>query len=479
MTDETIFKDSPDVIIEPATGSLKSKSKQKSKRLFECQHCGNQQPKWVGQCPDCSSWNSFTEVVVTPTNTSASNFSGYAGNQDNKVREFSEVSLEQQPKISTGICELDRVLGGGVVAGSVTLIGGDPGIGKSTLLLQAADSLADNRDVLYITGEESLQQVVLRGVRLDLNDTKVKLYSEIALENILSQAKKLKPKILVIDSIQTVCCGHVSSAPGSVSQVRECAAQLVQFAKQTGTSVFIIGHVTKEGSIAGPRILEHMVDTVLYFEGESDSRYRALRAVKNRFGAVNELGLFLMAEKGLKVVNNPSAIFLQRTSQVTSGSVVTACWEGTRPLLVEVQALVDKSHLANPRRVTVGIDHARLTMCLAILHKHGGIFTYDQDVFVNVVGGVKINETSADLAIAAAVVSSLNNRPIAKDMIIIGELGLGGELRPIQSAGARLQEAKKHGFKSAIIPKSNLPKGKFEGLEIHTIDNLSQMIDLI
>lgn len=472
MTEKVYISESPESV-------TKVKSSSKSKKVYECQHCGKQQPKWSGQCLDCSAWNSFMEIVIATTKNKANNYSGYAGDQENLVKSFSEVCLEEQPKISTGICEFDRVLGGGVVAGSVSLIGGDPGIGKSTLLLQAADALAKSQEVLYVTGEESLQQVVLRGQRLDIKDTQVKLYSEISLENILAKAKQLKPKVIIIDSIQTVCCSYVSSAPGSVSQVRESAAQLVQFAKQTATSVFIIGHVTKEGSIAGPRVLEHMVDTVLYFEGESDSRYRALRAVKNRFGAVNELGLFLMAEKGLKVVNNPSAIFLQRTSEITSGSVVTACWEGTRPLLVEVQALVDKSHLANPRRVTVGIDHSRLTMCLAILHKHGGIFTYDQDVFVNVVGGVKINETSADLAIAAAVVSSLNNRPIAKDMIIIGELGLGGELRPIQSAAARLQEAKKHGFKSAIIPKSNLPNGKFDGLEVHTIDNLSQLINLL
>lgn len=454
----------------------------KTKKIFECGQCGNQQSKWSGQCPDCQSWNSLTEVIINISNTNLSKtieYRGYAGDSDNLIRSFSEVSLEEKAKITTGIDELDRVLGGGLVNGSVILIGGDPGIGKSTLLLQAAHYLSIGQEVLYITGEESLQQVVLRGKRLGIADTKVKLFSEINLENILSQANRTKPKVLIIDSIQTVCCGYISSAAGSVSQVRECAAQLVQFAKQTGTSIFIIGHVTKEGAIAGPRILEHMVDTVLYFEGESDSRYRALRAVKNRFGAVNELGLFLMAEKGLKTISNPSAIFLKQTEGITSGSVVTACWEGTRPLLVEVQALVDKSHLANPRRVSIGIDQARLTMCLAILHKHGGIFTYDQDVFVNVVGGLKINETAADLAIAASVISSLRNKPIDKETIILGELGLGGELRPVQSAAARLQEAKKHGFKTAIIPKTNLPKGKYDGLNIHIIENLSEMLNLI
>lgn len=462
-------------ITPPQNKTLKPGSR--AKKIYECQQCGHQQPKWSGQCGDCGDWNSLTETVIASSKSTG--YSGYAGATENSIKNFAEVSLEKQPKVSTGICELDRVLGGGLVAGSVTLIGGDPGIGKSTLLLQAADMLSKNSDVLYITGEESLQQVVLRGIRLGIEDTKVKLYSEIQLESILQQAEKTKPNVLVIDSIQTMCCQGISSAPGSVSQVRECSAQLVQFAKQTGTAVFLIGHVTKEGSIAGPRVLEHMVDTVLYFEGEADSRYRALRAVKNRFGAVNELGLFLMAEKGLKVVSNPSAIFLQRTDHATSGSVVTASWEGTRPLLVEVQALVDQSHLGNPRRVSVGIEHARLTMTLAVLHKHGGIFTHDQDVFINVVGGVKINETAADLAIAAAVVSSLRDKPIDQDMIIMGEIGLGGELRPIQSAASRLQEAKKHGFKKAILPKVNLPKGKFDGLEVHTISNLSQMLSII
>lgn len=470
-----------DTINNTTHSSKVSKSlSSKNKKIYECQQCGKQQLQWGGQCSDCAAWNSFTELAV-PSAVKNNNpgYRGYAGVAENNVKNFNEVSLEQRPTVSTDICELDRVLGGGLVSGSVTLIGGDPGIGKSTLLLQAADALAKKLEVLYITGEESLQQVVLRGNRLGINDTKLKLFSEINLERILAQAHQSKPNILVIDSIQTICCNNISSAPGSVSQVRECAAQLVQYAKQTGTSIFLIGHVTKDGSIAGPRVLEHMVDTVLYFEGEADSRYRALRAVKNRFGAVNELGLFLMQEKGLKVVNNPSAIFLQRTEKITSGSVVTASWEGTRPLLVEVQALVDQSHLGNPRRVCVGIEHARLTMALAVLHKHGGIFTHDQDVFVNVVGGVKINETAADLAIVAAVISSLRDKPIPQDMIIMGEIGLGGELRPIQSAAGRLQEAKKHGFKSAILPKLNLPKGNFAGLTVFAIDNLSEMLSII
>lgn len=454
----------------------------KTKKVYECQHCGNQESKWNGQCGDCQAWNSFTEVVITaknPNNLNYNSYRGYAGVDENTVRSFAEVDLQESIKITTGISELDRVLGGGLVAGSVVLIGGDPGIGKSTLLLQAADVLSQNLEVLYVTGEESLQQVVLRGARLDITETNLKLFSEIHIDNIITQAGKIKPKVIIIDSIQTVCCSQVSSAPGSVSQVRESAAQLVQYAKQTGTALFIVGHVTKEGAIAGPRVLEHMVDTVLYFEGQGDSRYRALRAVKNRFGAVNELGLFVMGDKGLKAVTNPSAIFLQKTDNPTPGSVVTASWEGTRPLLVEVQALVDKSHLGNPRRICVGIEHARLIMCLAVLHRHSGIFTYDQDVFINVVGGVKINETAADLAIACAVISSLKNRPIPNDTIIIGELGLGGELRPIQSAAMRLQEAQKHGFKTAILPKLNLPKGEFPGLKTHVINNISEVLDLI
>lgn len=458
----------------------------KAKKIFECQSCGNQQLKWNGQCSDCNSWNSFTEVVITAKSSTNNNtlnqYNSYNGSTDNRIKDFTEIAesdLEQKAKITTGISELDLVLGGGLITGSVTLVGGDPGIGKSTLLLQAADILSKNIDVLYVTGEESLQQVVLRGKRLNINKTNIKLLSEINLDNILLRAREVNPKVIIIDSIQTICCSHINSAPGSVSQVRESAAQLVQFAKSNNIALFIVGHVTKEGAIAGPRVLEHMVDTVLYFEGKDDSRYRTLRAVKNRFGAVNELGIFTMGEKGLKAVSNPSSIFLQHTNLDTAGSVITACWEGTRPLLVEVQALVDQSHLGNPRRVTVGIEHNRLTMCLAILHRHGGVFTHDQDVFINVVGGVKINETAADLAITCAVISSLRNKSISKDTIIMGELGLGGELRPIQSAASRLQEAQKHGFKTAILPKTNLPSGKFPGLKIHTVNNLSEVISII
>jgi DNA repair protein RadA/Sms len=435
--------------------------------------------QWSGQCSDCGTWNSLIEKVVQAKAHPLREYQGYAGSTTAVIQDFAQIALHSEHRTPTQIAELDRVLGGGLVKGSVILIGGDPGIGKSTLLLQAASILSAHQSVLYVTGEESLQQVVLRGHRLNMGETRLKLLAEIQLNNIIHQADLLKPQVMIIDSIQTMCAPEIQSAPGSVSQVRESAAALVQYAKQTGTAIFIVGHVTKEGALAGPRILEHMVDTVLYFEGEADSRYRALRAVKNRFGAVNELGIFLMTEKGLKEVSNPSAIFLQRHTVSTPGSVVTATWEGTRPMLVEVQALVDESHLGNPRRISVGIEHARLIMGLAVLHRHAGVMTYNQDVFINVVGGVKINETAADLAITCAVVSSLKNRPIPQEMIIFGEIGLGGELRPVQSAQARLSEAAKHGFQRAIVPKANVPKGRFSDLEIQAIDQLSDVIALI
>ena len=459
----------------------------KSKKLYECQDCGAQQAQWVGQCPDCRAWNTITEIsVVQSNNQQLQNLSkisslskGYTGNLESQVKVFSEVTAEEIQKESIGISELDRVLGGGVVSGSVVLLGGDPGIGKSTLLLHALakySNLRSKDEFLYVTGEESLEQVVLRGKRLGINTDNIKLLADICIENIILQAHKISPKILVVDSIQTLCSMNLSSAPGSVSQVRECAAQLVQYAKKMGTTVFIVGHVTKDGALAGPRVLEHMVDTVLYFEGDQDNKFRAIRAVKNRFGAVNELGIFLMTDKGLKEVNNPSAIFLQRVSENTPGSVITVTWEGSRPMLVEVQALVDESHLGNPRRVSVGVDHNRIVMGLAILNRHGGIPTYDQDVFINVVSGVKITETAADLSLICAIVSSLKNKPIPSDTVIFGELGLGGELRPVQNAQSRLAEALKHGFKKAILPKANLPKGKYSGLEIVVADKLSDVL---
>ena len=371
---------------------------------------------------------------------------------------MTEVDLQDELRLSSGLKELDRVLGGGVVMGSVVLIGGDPGIGKSTLLLQALSHLSQKNKVLYVTGEESLQQVTLRARRLGFGEEPLLLLADTQIERILNLAHKEKPQVLVIDSIQTVHTELLQSAPGSVSQVRESAAQLTSFAKKTNTALFLVGHVTKEGTLAGPRVLEHMVDTVLYFEGEADNRYRMVRAFKNRFGAVNELGIFAMTDKGLREVNNPSAIFLSRYPQPVSGSVIMATKEGTRPLLVEVQALVDQSHMANPRRVGVGLDTQRLAMLLAILHRHGGIVTHDQDVFVNVVGGVQVTETAADLPVILAVMSSLRNRPLPQDLIVFGELGLAGEIRPIQGGQERLREAVKHGFKRAIVPFANAPK---------------------
>lgn len=381
-------------------------------------------------------------------------------------------------RISCGLQELDRALGGGLVSGSVLLLGGDPGIGKSTLLIQVIEAINQSTDItsLYVSGEESPQQISLRGKRLGLSLERIRLLTENNLEQIFSTVAREKPGVLVIDSIQTVYTELLQSAPGAVAQVRECAAQLVRYAKQTNTTVILIGHVTKEGTLAGPRVLEHMVDTVLYFEGDSSSRYRVIRAVKNRYGAVNELGVFAMTDRGLREVSNPSAIFLSRHEENVSGSVVMVTREGTRPLLVEVQALVDESHLANPRRVTVGLDQNRLAMLLAVLHRHGGIVTYDQDVFVNIVGGVKISETAADLAVIMAIVSSLKNRPLPDDLVIFGEVGLAGEIRPVQNGPERLAEAAKHRFKRALIPRANCPKQGVSGLEITTVSRLEEAL---
>ena len=372
---------------------------------------------------------------------------------------------------------MDRVLGGGLVPGSVVLIGGDPGVGKSTLLLQNLCDISQDRSVLYVTGEESPRQVSLRGHRLDLHLDSLRLLAETCVERIISTAQIEKPALMVVDSIQTVHTEQLQSAPGGVSQVRESAAQLVRFAKQTGTTVIFVGHVTKDGALAGPRVLEHMVDAVLYFEGQSDSRYRVVRAVKNRFGAVNELGVFAMTDAGLKQITNPSAIFLAGYGDPVPGSVVTATWEGSRPLLVEVQALVDESSLGNPRRVAVGLDQTRLAMLLAVLSRHGGISTHGQDVFLNVVGGVRVMETGADLPILAAVLSSLKNKAFDRDWLMFGELGLGGEIRPVPNGQERLSEAVKHGFKKAIIPYSNAPKKPIKGLEVITVKHISDALD--
>jgi DNA repair protein RadA/Sms len=450
----------------------------KSKIQFVCNACGAAQPKWAGQCNDCGEWNTLVEQAQVAKSSRSERFSGYAGEQT-RVHTMAEVDLQEVPREGTQLTELDRVLGGGLVPGSVILIGGDPGIGKSTILLQAMCLLSQQQKTLYVTGEESLQQVTMRAQRLGLNGDALKLLTETQVESILAQAKIEQPKIMVVDSIQTIYTEQLQSAPGGVAQVRESAAVLVRYAKQHNVALFMVGHVTKDGALAGPRVLEHMVDAVLYFEGERDGRYRILRAVKNRFGAVNELGVFAMTEAGLKEVKNPSAIFLSRFEQRVSGSVVMVTWEGSRPILVEVQALVDETHLGNPRRVTVGLDQNRLAMLLAVLSRHGGIATYDQDVFVNVVGGVRVMETSADLALVSAVISSLKNRPLEQDLIVFGEVGLAGEIRPVPNGQERLKEAEKHGFKRAIIPHGNLPKTPVDGMELIGVKRLEEALQYL
>lgn len=450
----------------------------KQKLIYACTQCGSQFPKWAGQCSECNAWNSVVEELLPDQNKNKNpRFAGYAAASDAIVVKLSDVPIKQDIRLQTGLSELDRVLGGGLVVGSVVLIGGDPGIGKSTVLLQALSQLSQNHSVLYVSGEESLQQISLRARRLELPADNLQLLAETQVEQILTIAQQQQPKVLVIDSIQTIFTDILQSAPGSVGQVRESAAQLVRYAKQTDTSLFIVGHVTKEGTLAGPRVLEHMVDSVLYFEGEQDSRLRVIRAVKNRFGAVNELGVFGMTDKGLREVSNPSAIFLSRYDKPVAGSVIMVTWEGSRPLLVEVQALVSESHAPNPRRVTVGLDQNRLAMLLAVLQRHGGVMTYDQDVFVNVVGGVRVLETGADLSLLLAVLSSLRNKPLPNDLIVFGEVGLAGEIRPVQSGQERLREAAKHGFKRAIVPYANAPKkSAIPGIEIIAIQHLQEAL---
>ncbi len=448
----------------------------KAKRIYGCTECGATFPKWAGQCSDCNAWNTLVETLVAPE--SKNTRSSWTGEQAS-IETLAQVSVEEIPRFSTSSKELDRVLGGGLVDGSVILLGGDPGIGKSTILLQTMCNIAEQIPALYVTGEESRQQVAMRARRLELPQQKLKVMTETCIERILAVAARERPRVMVIDSIQTIFTEQLGSAPGGVAQVRESTALLVRYAKQNNTAIFLVGHVTKEGSLAGPRVLEHMVDTVLYFEGEADGRLRMLRAVKNRFGAVNELGVFGMTDRGLREVSNPSAIFLNRSQSAVPGSVVMATWEGSRPMLVEVQALVDTSHLANPRRVTVGLDQNRLAMLLAVLHRHGGVATYDQDVFLNVVGGVKVLETASDLALMAAIMSSLRNRALPHDLLVFGEIGLSGEIRPVPSGQERLREAAKHGFTRAIVPRANAPKQAPAGMQIVAVERMEQALDAI
>jgi len=451
----------------------------KTKLQYLCNSCGSTHNKWAGQCGDCGEWNSLIESVFEKeTSTSSSRFTGYAGKA--AVKNMRDIELQEEPRTPTGISELDRVLGGGLVQGSVVLMGGNPGIGKSTLLTQTLATLGDKMNALYVTGEESLQQVTLRARRLNLGDDKFQLLAETCVERILQLAKHAKPQVMVIDSIQTIYTELLQSAPGAVAQVRESAAQLVRFAKQTNTALFLVGHVTKEGTLAGPRVLEHMVDTVLYFEGDSGERYRMIRAIKNRFGAVNELGLFAMTETGLKTVSNPSAIFLSRHNEPVPGSVITVTREGNRPLLIEVQALVDESHLGNPRRVTLGLDQNRLSMLLAVLHRHGGIPMYDQDVFINIVGGVRVTETAADTGMLLSILSSFRDQPLPQKLFTFGEIGLAGEIRPVPNGQERLKEAAKHGFTHAVIPKGNMPKANDmpKDMEIIAVSRVSELLDI-
>lgn len=453
----------------------------KDKTQFVCRECGTLFSKWQGQCDGCGSWNCIEEVrqgAVARAGQSA-----VALAPTSKAVLLSEVQAKEFSSIPSGSEEFDRVLGGGFVPGAVVLLGGDPGIGKSTLLLQALAHLSKSTSALYVSGEESIEQVALRASRLSLKDFPLTVLAEIRLEEILAQLYALKPKLVVIDSIQTMYSEELSAAPGSVSQVRECSARLTRWAKETGSTVILVGHVTKEGALAGPRVLEHIVDTVLYFEGESHAAYRVIRAIKNRFGTVNEIGIFAMTEGGLKAVSNPSALFLS-PSHLTSdgkGPVAGACvmvtQEGSRPLLVEIQALVDSAHIPNPRRLSVGLEAQRLAMLLAVLHRHAGIACFDQDVFVNAVGGVRINEPSADLAVVLAIVSSMRNKPLARGLVAFGEIGLAGEIRPAPRGQERLKEAAKLGFSIAVIPKANAPKKPIEGLKTILVTTLAEALE--
>lgn len=451
----------------------------KRKTAFVCSECGADFPRWQGQCSECRAWNTITEITISSPQKTSNNRAGYAGQITSQVQVLEEIDLTDLPRIHSGFKELDRVTGGGIVPGSAMLIGGSPGAGKSTLLLQVMCFLANQRNTLYVTGEESLQQVAMRAQRLALPKDKLKMLAETSVEQICDLALQHKPDVMVIDSIQVMQMADIQSAPGSVSQVRESAAYLTRFAKQNHIAIFMVGHVTKDGNLAGPKVLEHCIDCSMMLEGESDGRFRTLRGQKNRFGAVNELGVFAMTEHGLKEVNNPSAIFLSRAEEQAPGSLVMVVWEGTRPLLVEIQALVDYSQTANPRRVAVGLEQNRLAMLLAVLHRHGNVQMHDQDVFANVVGGVKVSETAADLALLLAMVSSFRNKVLPRDLIVFGEVGLAGEIRPVPNGTERLHEAAKHGFKRAIVPKANAPKNMPDGLEVVVVSRLSEALDAL
>ncbi|MEJ8567566.1 DNA repair protein RadA [Elongatibacter sediminis] len=448
----------------------------KSRTAYQCETCGAMQPKWAGQCAECGAWNTLSETRTRPV---AAARGGYAGADDLEPSRLADVGEGRLQRLQSGIGELDRVLGGGVVAGSVLLLGGDPGIGKSTLLLQMLSAVARQVPSLYVTGEESLQQVGMRARRLGLGLEELQCLAATDVDQVLAAADRIRPGLMIIDSIQTASCADLDSAPGSVSQVREATARLLRWAKRHGCCVILVGHVTKEGSLAGPRVLEHMVDAVLYFESDGSSRYRIIRAIKNRFGAVNELGMFAMTGTGLREVSNPSAIFLSGHEGPVSGSVVTVVREGTRPLLLELQALVATSHLNNPRRVSLGLDPNRLAMMLAVMDRHGGINLADQDVFVNVVGGIRINETSGDLPLILALQSSFRNRPLPSRWACFGEVGLSGEVRPVPDGQDRLKAAVGHGYEAVVVPASNAPRKPIEGLRVLPVTSVAQALDVI
>jgi len=456
----------------------------KDKSIFTCSDCGGTTPRWLGKCPACGAWNTLIESTVDSSGSSKNRYTSQfqALAKTSELTKLGDIEATDIDRTATGLEELDRTLGGGVVEGGVVLIGGDPGIGKSTLLLQALDALQrKGMNTLYVTGEESGAQVALRSRRLGLDNSQVQVLAEIQLEKILATLQIERPNIAVIDSIQTVYSDQLTSAPGSVAQVRECAAHLTRAAKATGTAIVLVGHVTKEGALAGPRVLEHMVDTVLYFEGDTHSSFRLIRAIKNRFGAVNEIGVFAMTEKGLKGVSNPSAIFLSQHEEPVAGSCVMVTLEGTRPLLVEIQALVDSGG-PSPRRLSVGLERDRLAMLLAVLHRHAGVACMDQDVFVNAVGGVRISEPAADLAVMLAITSSLRGKPLPKGFIAFGEVGLAGEVRPAPRGQERLKEAAKLGFTVAVVPKANAPKKNdknFEGLTIYPVDRIEDAMNCV